>query len=293
MKKIIFKKIAITSTNKTQKIYEVASLCCEILANRGIDILLDTGLKKIQTNENKVFSEEAIINDADLILAIGGDGTMLSAAKVFGYQGVPVLGINLGNLGFLTDVSPNELLELLSEVLLGKYKVDKRGFLEAEISTSSKRLIALNEFVVHTESIAKMIEFDVYVDEVFVYRLKADGIIISSTTGSTAYSLSGGGPIIHPKVNAISLVPIFPHSLSSSPFVVSGDSEIKLVLSRSNEPIRISFDSDEKKIKPKKGPINLRISPSSSQLTLIHPDNHDFFEACRNKLGWGIGIVRN
>ncbi len=293
MTKIKFKKIAITSTSKTKRIYEVASLCCEILSNKGIKILLSKNLEKIKTDGLKVISDEDIIKEADLILAVGGDGTMLSTAKVFGYHGVPVLGINLGKLGFLTDISPNELLELISEVLSGKYKVDNRGFLEAVISTKTEKFMAINEFVVHTGSIAKMIEFDVYVDEVFVYRLKADGLIVSSATGSTAYSLSGGGPIIHPNVDAISLVPIFPHSLSSSPFVVTGESVIKIVLLKTSEPIRISYDSEERTFKTKKEPITITISQSNNKLTLIHPNNHDFFEACRNKLGWGMGIVKN
>ena len=160
------------------------------------------------------------------------------------------------------------------------------------ITGNKKKIIALNEFVIHTGSIAKMIEFDVYVDEVFVYRLKADGIIVNTSTGSTAYSLSGGGPIIHPGVDAISLVPIFPQSLSSSPFVINSNSVIKLVLQNSTDPIKVSFDSDEKIINSKET-VTIEISKSSKELTLVHPNNHDFFETCRNKLGWGVGIVKN
>ena len=292
MKKMKFDAIAITSNKKSKEICDIASLCCEILDNKGLKVLLGKGLEKVQTNTIKTESNNQIIKKANLILAIGGDGTMLSCAKDFGYHGIPLLGINLGNLGFLTDVTPNEVLERLSQVISGTYKTDKRIFLEASIPGLKKKMIALNEFVVHTGSIAKMIEFDVYVDEVFVYRLKADGIIVNTVTGSTAYSLSGGGPIMHPGVDAISLVPIFPHSLSSSPFVVSSNSVIKLVLQNVSESIKVSFDSDEKIISSKETP-TIKISKSSKELTLIHPKNHDFFETCRNKLGWGVGIVKN
>ncbi len=287
-----FSTVAITSNKKSKKIYDIASLCCEILHNKELKVLLGKGLEKVQTKDIKVVSNKQITEKANLILAIGGDGTMLSCAKEFGYYGIPVLGINLGNLGFLTDVTPNEILERLSEVISGSYKTDQRIFLEANITGNKKKIVALNEFVIHSGSIAKMIEFDVYVDEVFVYRLKADGIIVNTSTGSTAYSLSGGGPIIHPGVHAISLVPIFPQSLSSSPFVINSNSVIKLVLQNSTDPIKVSFDSDEKIITSKET-ITIEISKSSKELTLVHPNNHDFFETCRNKLGWGVGIVKN
>ena len=292
MKEIKFDTVAITSNKKSSEIFDIASLCCEILGNKELKVLLGKGLERAKTKNIKMASNNQIIKQANLILAIGGDGTMLSCAKDFGYHGIPILGINLGNLGFLTDVTPNEVLERLSEVISGTYKTDKRIFLEASIPGVKKKIIALNEFVVHTASIAKMIEFDVYVDEVFVYRLKADGIIVNTVTGSTAYSLSGGGPIMHPGIDAISLVPIFPHSLSSSPFVVNSNSVVKLVLQNSSQPIKISFDSDEKTIISKET-ATIKISKSSKELTLIHPNNHDFFETCRNKLAWGIGIAKN
>ena len=146
-----------------------------------------------------------------MLIAIGGDGTMLNCSRKVWLKGVSILGINLGKVGFLSDIAPNEMTSRLLEVIKGDYVEDKRFFLEASLE-GKKGIYALNEIVIHSGAIAQLIEFDLYIDDSFVYRQKADGLIINSPTGSTAYSLSGGGPIVHPGLDAITLLPMFPHS---------------------------------------------------------------------------------
>ena len=143
--------------------------------------------------------------------------------------------------------------------------------------------------MIHSGAIAQLIEYDLFIDDVFVFRQKADGLIISSPTGSTAYSLSGGGPIVHPSLDAISIVPMFPHSLSSSPLVVSAKSKIKIITVGKKNKADLSFDSHNSLHIPGENEIN--ISKSSSMLNLLHPIDHDFYDGCRNKLGWSSGII--
>ena len=184
---------------------------------------------------------------ADLAIVVGGDGNMLGAARVLARYDVPVLGVNRGNLGFLTDLSPDDYEQPLSRVLDGEYQVEHRFLLEAAVyrhQALKASNTALNEAVLHPGKIAHMIDFAVYIDGVFMYSQRADGIIVSTPTGSTAYALSAGGPILSPRLNAICLVPMFPHTLSCRPIVLDADSEVKLVLSPDNvdEQLQISCD---------------------------------------------------
>ena len=229
-------------------------------------------------------SERQIMKEADLLVAIGGDGTMLNCSRKFGSKGVPVLGINLGNLGFLTDIRPEILTSSLLSVVKGNYIEDKRFFLEAEIKNKSKKLLALNEIVIHSGSIAQLIEYELFIDNSFVYSQKADGLIISSPTGSTAYSLSGGGSIIHPKVNAFILLPMFPQSLSSSSLIINSESLIRVKILSTSKKTHVSLDSQENFLLTGKKEIFIKMAKSN--LLLIHPRDHDFFSSCRNKLGW-------
>jgi NAD+ kinase len=226
-----------------------------------------------------------------LIIAIGGDGAMLSCSRIFGSKGIPILGVNLGRLGFLTDIAPNELTHKLLEVIDGNFESDQRFFLETRVRGIRKTSLALNEVVIHSGAIAQMIEYDLYIDNVFVYRQKADGLIICSPTGSTAYSLSAGGPILHPNLNAISIIPMLPQSLTSSPLVVKATSEIKVVLSNLSDRVHLSFDSHNS-VKLT-GNNEIIICKSDSMLKFIHPMGHDFYDGCRNKLGWSSAIVKS
>ncbi len=286
-----FKNIGLfTSTVNSEKIF-IAKQIEEILSSKGCNILYDNTFKKGKNEKKlKTYSSKYLISHCDLVISIGGDGTMLRCSRLYGLQAIPILGINLGKLGFLTDIAPDELTTKLQEVLAGHYSSDQRFFLESSIKGNKKRHIALNEVVIHSGAIAQLIEYDLFIDDVFVFRQKADGIIISSPTGSTAYSLSGGGPIVHPSLDAISIVPMFPHSLSSSPLVINAESHIKIITVGKKNKASLSFDSHDSLNIPGENEINIR--KSTSMLNLLHPSGHDFYDGCRNKLGWSSGIIK-
>ena len=262
-----FSVIALSTTSQSDRVLSIASQCNEVLSNLGIKVLIDGSLDKLRSEGLSVSSKGSIISKAKLLIAIGGDGTMLNCSRKFGSEGIPILGINLGNLGFLADIDPKDITSSLLNVIEGKFEKDERFFLEGGIEGNKSKFLALNEIVVHSGKIAQLIEFSVFIDESFVYRQKADGLIISSPTGSTAYSLSGGGPIVHPDVNTILLVSMLPHNLSTRPLLVEAGSEIRIELE--NKKSILSFDSHENL--SLKGKSIVRVYKAKSSLTLVHP----------------------
>ena len=224
----------------------------------------------------------------NLAIVVGGDGTLLKAGRLLSDKDIPVIGINLGRLGFLVDISPDEIAEQLTLMLNGAYTLEERSLLHAEAFRNGESLgegIALNDVVVHVRNDIRMIEFTTHVDDTFVNTQRADGIVVATPTGSTAYSLSGGGPILHPGLDAVVLVPICPHTLSNRPIVISNDSQINISLCESREVnARVSFDGQAN--------IDLRAGDSivirnkSHKLKLMHPENYDYYHILRNKLGW-------
>lgn len=225
----------------------------------------------------------------DLVIVVGGDGSMLHAARALSNFNVPLLGINRGHLGFLTDVTPTGFRQKLNEVLDGRYLEEKRFLLTASIVRHEEPIAtseALNDIVLYPGEISKMLEFEVYVNEKFVYSQRSDGLIVSTPTGSTAYSLSAGGPILHPSLNAMVLVPMFAHTLTARPIVLDGDSRIEIVISASNRTRpQVSCD----------GQVHIKVAPGDSihinkkreQLWLMHPEDHDYYHILRTKLNWG------
>ena len=277
-----FNVITLYSTKQDRRIISITKQCHEILSSKGVKVLLDKNLSKISSSGFRVASEQRILKHSDLMISIGGDGTMLNCSRKYGLKGIPVLGINLGSLGFLNDIPPEELTSSLTKILEGEYSEDNRFFLEA--SLNGRKTIALNEVVIHSGEIAQLIEYDLFINDSFVYRQKADGLIISTPTGSTAYSLSGGGPIVHPKVKSIMITPMLPLSLSSSSLLVESESKIRVNLVKGSKKARISFDSQGRFLLEANEEIHL--SKSFSCLKLLHPKGQDFYDACRNKLGW-------
>jgi len=285
-----FNKIAIYSSLNSKKVNAIISQTEEVLENLGAKVLKSNTLNRI-SSKGKLYSDSYIIKNADLAVIIGGDGTLLSGSRKFGIRGIPILGVNLGTLGFLTDIAPESLTATLKEILGGKLIKDKRFFLEARVNRQRiKKSIALNEIVIHSDAVAQMIEYELYLDDNFVYRQRADGIIISSPTGSTAYSLSGNGPIVHPDVSAITLLPMFPHTLNSRPMLIDSKTTIKVKILK-NQNCSISFDSHNK-IKLSLGD-EITINKTAEELILIHPKGHDFYSACREKLGWSLGTPKD
>ncbi|SFX24235.1 NAD(+) kinase [Marinospirillum alkaliphilum] len=251
-----------------------------IVEDRTATVLLGHGF---QEANRKMLAEIC-----DLVIVVGGDGSLLGAARAMARTGVPVLGVNRGRLGFLTDITPDQLEEKVGEVLEGKYTAERRFLLDAEVYREGEPIGAadgLNDVVLHPGKSARMIEFDLYIEGQFVYNQRSDGLIVSTPTGSTAYALSGGGPIMHPKLDALVLVPMFPHTLSSRPIVVDGNSEIKILISGNNETYpHVSCDGQTHLV-TKPGDV-LYIRKKPHKLKLIHPLGHDYYEICRTKLGW-------
>lgn len=224
----------------------------------------------------------------DLIIVVGGDGSLLSAARMAIQVNTPVIGINRGRLGFLTDILPQDIESQLGDVLNGQYTEEHRFLLHTSIHDQETTYFegdALNDVVLGRGNDTHLIEFDVYVNGQLVSHYRADGMIIATPTGSTAYALSAGGPIMHPKLNAIILVPMCSHSLSSRPLVVDGESHIELHISEFNETdLRISCDGHESRmVKPKQ---IVSIGKNGHHLRLLHPLDYHYYDTLRSKLGW-------
>ena len=204
-----------------------------------------------------------------------------------------MLGVNRGRLGFLTDISPDRLEEQIAEVLTGQYSSEERFLLDVRVLRDDKVVAegdALNDVVVNSGTSAQMIEMELYIDGEFVNRQRADGLIISTPTGSTAYSLSGGGPIMHPSLDALLVVPMFPHALSSRPIVIRGDSEIRIdVLGRNRIHPPVTCDGQVNMTARPGDSVLLRRNPSV--LTLLHPRGYSFYASCRDKLHWSGALV--
>jgi NAD+ kinase len=235
-----------------------------------------------------VMDSEAFCNCIDLAIVVGGDGTLLKAGRLLSDKDIPVIGINLGRLGFLVDISPNEITKQLSLMLDGKYTIETRSLLHAEAFRGKQSLgesIALNDVVLHVRNDIRMIEFTTHINEHFVNTQRADGIVVATPTGSTAYSLSGGGPILHPGLDAVVLVPICPHTLSNRPIVVSNESRIHIGLcEKRNVNARVSFDG-QANIDLQAGD-HIVIRHKAHKLQLMHPEAYDYYHILRNKLGW-------
>ena len=238
--------------------------------------------------KNFCLPAEQLIQEADLILVVGGDGSMLRAARLAVEYNKPLLGVNRGHLGFLTDIGPEELSQRLHAVLEGNFWSEPRSLLQASIHQNNTKAIqatALNDIVLSLGEATKLIEFDLWIDDIFVCRQRADGLIITTPTGSTAYSLSAGGPILHPQLNALAIVPMLPHKLTSRPLVVSNASKIKILLrNHSDSDARLSFDSQQRFNIDHN--TTIEIQRYHKLLQLIHPMDYDYFQTLRNKLHW-------
>ena len=249
-------------------------------------------------NELSVFLEKqgitlvegtaAIKESADLIIVVGGDGTILSTARTFVYNNIPILGINLGHLGFLVDITVERMTQAVAEILQGKYIKERRALLSCQVERGDKVLsthLVFNEVVIHRNHTPRMLDFDLYVDGDFVNNQRSDGIIIATPTGSTAYSLSSGGPIVHPAVSAITLVSICPHTMSHRPIVLHGESEVLIHVLDSVERATVSFDGQS--TMPNQLGDKLRVKQHKNFVHLIHPKRYDYFKIIRSKLHWG------
>jgi NAD+ kinase len=289
-----FSKIGLIGRGQHQSSLDTIQSLLQLVQERELEVVVEPRLAKLMDQRNiREASRDEIGEYCDLVIVVGGDGSMLSAARTLAKYDTPVLGVNRGRLGFLTDVSPDEIEVKLSEVLDGHYEREQRFLLDVIVARNGEtvgRADALNDIVVNSGTSAQMIEFDLYVNNTFVYRQRADGLIVATPTGSTAYSLSGGGPIMHPALDAVVLVPMFPQTLSSRPLVVDGNSEIRIDIGGHNS-IHPPVTCD--------GQVNMTARPGDSvhiykkphQMILIHPRGHSFYASCRDKLQWSNSLV--
>lgn len=287
--KTIFNTIGLIGKSHHHETNETIAHLIEFLTTQGYAVLVEeNSAKDLALEADKLASLPDIGNRCDLAIVVGGDGYMLGAARVLAGFNIAVVGINRGNLGFLTDIDPDQINVTLQPILSGNYITENRFLLEMKIMRDGEVIStnnAMNEVVLHAAKVANMIEFELYIDGLFVYHQRSDGLIMATPTGSTAYSLSGGGPILTPNMDAISLVPMFPHTLSSRPIVIDGNSDISLrIPSYLSGNIEVSCD----------GQINLDIFPGDEihikkckhQLRLIHPKDYSYYEVLRSKLNW-------
>ena len=242
----------------------------------------------LETEVAPAFGYEEIGEHIDLAIVIGGDGTLLHVARKMAGYDIPLIGINLGRLGFLTDIPADNMEQALGLMLDGEYDLEERAMLSAEIMRSGKIVHAANAFndvIIGKGELSRLIEFETYQDGEFVNSMRADGVIVATPTGSTAYALSAGGPILHPNLGAIVLVPICPHTLSDRPIVVSSDSVIEIVLTGGSQNVHATFDGQE--MFSLNDSDHVFIRRAESPVKLIHPSGRSHYDVLRAKLHWG------
>lgn len=289
-----FRNIGMIGRLNSNKVVESIRRLSRYLIEEGYHVILDDRIAEVMPGHGLQVSKVSMLGEiCDLVIVVGGDGSLLGAARALNRSNIPLLGINRGRLGFLTDISPDDTMcEEVQAVLDGEYDTEKRFLLDAEVKRDGNPIgssTALNDVVLHPGKSARMIGFDLYIEGQFVYNLRADGLIVSTPTGSTAYSLSGGGPIMHPVLDALVLVPMFPHTLSSRPIVVDGKSEIKIVVDASQD-IYPTVSCDGQTHTPCAPGDSITIRKKAHKLTLLHPKGHNFYEICRTKLGWSSNL---
>jgi len=277
------------------------------LLERGHSVILEEGIAHLRNDfakadpdssragESRLLNERISIKPmnkmgkcCDLAIVLGGDGTLLGAARGLSDSDTPIVGVNQGRLGFLTDISIDHMEEVLGNILEGEYDQEERVLLNAQILRDGKEIdysYAVNDVVIHSGEVAHLFEFELYVDSVFVYRQRSDGLIVATPTGSTAYALSAGGPILNPSLPVLALVPMCPHILSSRTVVVSAESEIEIKVCERVRRTSVVACDGQAQMETQSGDI-IRIQRRQSPLHLIHPVGHSFYESCRSKLGW-------
>ena len=289
-----FRNIGIIGRVGNKHVIESVKVLTQFILGRNLSVVLEAEIAAVLDDHGLQVSSRKLIGEiCDLVIVVGGDGSMLGAARELAKHNVPVLGVNRGGLGFLTDISPLEIEEKLGEVLDGQYVVEQRFLLDTVVKRDGEPIgkgSAFNDVVVSSGETARMIEFEIYVEGQFVHSQRSDGMIVSTPTGSTAYSLSGGGPIMHPGLDALALVPMFPHSLSSRPIVVNGNSEIKVVIGIDNQMNPIVSCDGHSTIHTQPGDV-IYIYKKQQKLKMLHPLDHNFYAVCRDKLGWGNKLV--
>ena len=283
-----FKTIALIGKYQSPEVAEAVLRLANYLRGLGIAVLIEQGTASSTglTAGFTVASYDEIGARADLAVVLGGDGTLLNSACRLASYNVPLAGVNQGRLGFLTDISREVALDKIGEILQGRYTEESRILLDAEVLRGGQRVfhtVALNDVVVNKGELGRMIEFDLRVDGEFVYTQRSDGMIVSTPTGSTAYALSANGPILHPSVEGIALVPMCPHALTARPITLPDHCCIEIVLLPPHHS-RVHFDG-QSRYDTRAGD-TVRITRSPHRVRLLHPPGYSYFAMLREKLHW-------
>lgn len=282
-----FKTVAILGRHEDPRVAEPVGQLAAYLTKAGIRVLAVPGAAR--ELPVRIVAERDIAEAADLIIAVGGDGTMLYAARMANQHDVPLLGINRGRLGFLADVTPDEMLQSLDRILDGDYLRETRLLLEARLVGKDGEVvtaIALNDIVLQRHGTGRMVDFETSIDGKHVNKHSGDGLIVATPTGSTAYALSCGGPIIEPQLDALVVVPVCPHTLSDRPIVVPADVEVEVnLIERADAQAEVAADGHS--FGSLTAEDRLLIGAAKKRIKLIHPPGYDFYEILRSKLHWG------
>ena len=287
----MFKKIGIFVKENSSKSVDENALdsMLSLFMNKNIKLYIDESTD-YKNDKAKYLPHKEFSENIDLLVVFGGDGTLLNSARQYLEYEIPILGINMGNVGFLTDIKVENFHISMQEILDGSYQVEERNLVSANFNDN--HLYGLNEVVVHSGAYAQLMRYRLNVNDKVVYEQRSDGLIIATPTGSTAYSLSAGGPIIHPSLDVWTIIPMLPQSISSRPFVISSNEKVEMELFEGpskNAKICVDGQND---IDVPYG-VNISISKTKKTLKLVHPKDNDFFEACREKLGWSLNISKN
>jgi NAD+ kinase len=284
-----FNSIGIITKPQAESVGKTLQSLFDFLKKKNCNIILDETIPDtINSCDFTKASREEIGKTCDLVIVVGGDGTILDAARSMAHANVPLVGINVGRLGFLADISPNKLELSLEEILDGSYREEQRILLEMQVIRNEKIIFegdAFNDVVIHIRDVARMIEFETRIDNEFVNHQRADGIVISTPTGSTAYALSSGGPLLHATLDVMALVPISPHTLSNRPLVISADSQIKILICNTKDGIAQATCDGHLSADVHVGD-HIKVKRKSDKITLLHPKHYNYFEILREKLHW-------
>jgi NAD+ kinase len=282
-----FRTVAVVGKSDAATLPDVLDELARVLRSNEIAILMDPATAQAaRIPPDDVLELQAMAAKADLVIVLGGDGTLISCARQFAEHNVPLVGVNLGRLGFLTDIPADALAPAIEAVLEGQFSPEQRILLQGGVRRGSRTLfsaLAMNDVVVSRGAVGSMIEFAVTVDGEFIYTLRADGLIVATATGSTAYALSAGGPIVHPGLSALALVPISPHTLSNRPVVIKSNSRIEITLVRGSDA-RANFDVQAHFQLEANDVVTVAAAPKPA--TLLHPKGYRYFAMLRQKLRW-------
>lgn len=281
------KSVGIVANRQKKEVLSYVAFLTEWLGKRGIKTFVIHWSGEKINHSVSVTDTKEISEKVDLVISLGGDGTLCRAAREFSPYHIPLLGINMGGLGFLTEIAASHAEQGLTKLINGKYRIEKRLMLEASIHRNRKKMntsLALNDVVITRDALSRIIELETFVSGEFITTYSADGLIISTPTGSTAYSLSAGGPIVHPNLEVILLSPICAHTLAVRPLIISQDDTVEIALEHPSSKVmltidgQIGFDLEDKDL--------VKVEKASCEVRLVRLEEKGFFKVLRKKLGW-------